>query len=119
MISSLVRSNNQLRDEVVHEQMLIERDILYVPDFVINAGGLINVANELEGYNQERALSQAREIYDVIRDILKLAKANDITPNAAAIQLAEERLRKIGQIKSIYAGESDYAGRLGEMHARR
>ncbi|MCS7212572.1 MAG: hypothetical protein NZ844_13210, partial [Chloroherpetonaceae bacterium] len=112
-------SNNQLRDEVVHEQMLIERDILYVPDFVINAGGLINVANELEGYNQERALSQAREIYDVIRDILKLAKANDITPNAAAIQLAEERLRKIGQIKSIYAGESDYAGRLGEMHARR
>lgn len=112
-------SNNQLRDEVVHEQMLIERDILYVPDFVINAGGLINVANELEGYNQERALSQAREIYDVIRDILRLAKANDITPNSAAIQLAEERLRKIGQIKSIYAGESDYAGRLGEMHARR
>jgi leucine dehydrogenase (EC 1.4.1.9) len=112
-------ANNQLRDETVHEQMLIERDILYVPDFVINAGGLINVANELEGYNKERALSQAREIYDVVGDVLRIARQQNLTPNSAAIHLAEERLRKIGQIRSIYAGESNYAGRLGEMHSRR
>ncbi len=111
-------ANNQLKDELVHEQMLIDRDILYAPDFVINAGGLINVANELEGYNQERALAQAREIYDVIKDILSIAKRKKITPNSAAIHLAEERLAKIGQIKSIYAGHSSYAGRLGEMNSR-
>ncbi len=111
-------ANNQLKDEAIHEQMLLDRGILYTPDFVINAGGLINVANELEGYNQERALSQAKEIYDVIKNILMTAKKMKTTANQAAIHLAEERLAKIGQIKQIYAGKSQYAGRLGEMNLR-
>ena len=53
-------ANNQLREEKADGARLVERGILYTPDFVVNAGGLINVANELEGYNQERALNQAR-----------------------------------------------------------
>jgi leucine dehydrogenase len=111
-------ANNQLKDEAAHEQLLMERDILYAPDFVINAGGLINVSNELEGYNQERALSQVKGLYDVIKNILITAREKNISPNSAAIHLAEERLAKIGQIKQIYAGHSHYAGRLGEMHNR-
>jgi leucine dehydrogenase len=109
-------ANNQLKDEVRHEQMLIDRGILYVPDFVINAGGLINVANELEGYNQERALSQAKGIYDVIKNILRTAKDLKMTPNGASIYLAEERLAKIGHVKQIYASKSNYAGRMGEVN---
>ncbi|MDX2128329.1 MAG: Glu/Leu/Phe/Val dehydrogenase [Chloroherpetonaceae bacterium] len=112
-------ANNQLKDEGFHEQMLIDKGILYVPDFVINSGGLINVANELEGYNRERALSQVKEIYDVIRDILRVAKRDNILPNSAAIALAEDRLQKIGMINNIYAGVSRYNGRLGEMNNHR
>ncbi|MBC8043409.1 MAG: Glu/Leu/Phe/Val dehydrogenase [Rhizobacter sp.] len=108
-------ANNQLADETIHEQQLIDKGVLYVPDFVINAGGLINVANELEGYNQDRALSQARGIYDVIKAIVKLSKEERMTTNSAAVRLAEERLQRIGQIKQIYAGSSGFTGRLGEM----
>jgi leucine dehydrogenase len=108
-------ANNQLADENKHEHELLKRGILYAPDFVINAGGLINVSNELEGYNQDRALTQAAGIYDVIKNILSLARAEKTTSNAAAVKLAEDRLARIGQIKQIYASQSHFAGRMGEM----
>src|SRR5207302_3277116 len=60
-------ANNQLADEEKHSVELAERGILYAPDYVINAGGLINVASELEGYSQPRALKQAENIYDTVR----------------------------------------------------
>lgn len=108
-------ANNQLQDETVHEHMLIDRGIFYLPDFVINAGGLINVANELEGYNRERALSQAKEIYDVILEIAAKAKQKNLTLNSAAILLAKERLEKIGQIKQIYTGNSSSGDRFRDI----
>lgn len=111
-------ANNQLQDEVVHEHMLVDRGILYLPDFVINAGGLINVANELEGYNRERALSQAREIYDVILEIVAKAKQKNLTLNRAAVLIAEERLQKIGELKQIYTGSNGTGERFRETCRR-
>ena len=91
---------------------LVERGILYCPDYVINAGGLINVANELEGYNQKRALSQAAAIHDTIRDILELASDKGIPPFRAANEIAERRIRRMGQVKSTFLGprERKYRG---------
>ena len=109
-------ANNQLDDENVHGQMLIDHDIMYAPDYVINAGGLINVANELEGYNYDRAHEQAERIYDVILDIVNHAEENNIPTYKASNELAEKRLRQIGRIKEIYASNSHYSGRLGELN---
>lgn len=111
-------SNNQLDDENLHGQMLIDRNILYAPDYVINAGGLINVANELEGYNQERAHEQASRIYDVIANIITYSELHNVPTYVASNELAEHRLNQIGRIKSIYASRSEYSGRLGELNRK-
>jgi leucine dehydrogenase len=95
-------ANNVLEDEKVHGRRLMERGILYAPDYVINAGGLINVANELEGYNQERALKQAEGIYDIILKVFEIAKREDIPTNKAADNLALRRIAEIGKIRSVY-----------------
>jgi leucine dehydrogenase len=107
-------ANNQLAEEQKHAQLLIERGILYAPDYAINAGGLINVYNELEGYSQERALKQAEGIYDTILKIFSIAKTERIPTFEASNRLAEQRIRAIGRMKMIYAGKSQFAGRLGE-----
>ena len=111
-------ANNQLDDEAVHGQMLLDRNILYAPDYVINAGGLINVANELEGYNQERAHEQASRIYDVIANIITYSETHKVPTYVASNELAEQRLRQIGRVKSIYASRSEYSGRLGELNRK-
>ena len=107
-------ANNQLADEAKHGQMLIERGIMYAPDYAINAGGLINVYNELEGYSQERALKQAEGIYDTILKIFAISKRDGVPTYEASNRLAEERINAIGRIKTIYAGKSQFVGRLGE-----
>ncbi len=96
-------ANNQLEDEDKHGKMLMDKGILYAPDYVINAGGLINVANELEGYRQDRALKRAEGIYDVIMNVLKTSQDKNIPTNKASDMLAEERLNKIGRIRTIYS----------------
>ena len=111
-------ANNQLLDEKKHMQMLIERKIHYAPDYAINAGGLINVCNELEGYNQEKALKQAEGIYDILKAIFKLAKDEKIPTSVAANRLAEARINRIAKIKHIYASKSEFTGRLGEMNSK-
>lgn len=108
-------ANNQLLDEKKHMKMLVDRKIHYAPDYAINAGGLINVYNELEGYNQERALKQAEGIYDILKAIFKLAREENIPTSDAANRLAEARIQKVAKIKHIYAGKSEFTGRLGEM----
>ena len=107
-------ANNQLANEERHSQALKDRDILFAPDYVINAGGLINVANELEGYSQPRALKQAESIYDVLKKILLLAQERNITTVEASNHVAEERIRAVGATKRIYASKSDFSGRFGE-----
>ncbi len=95
-------ANNQLADPDIHGKELMKREILYAPDYAINAGGLINVYNELEGYNQERALSQAEGIYDILMNIFARAKEEGIPTNVASDILAEERVKSIGELKSFY-----------------
>lgn len=97
-------ANNQLLDEKKHVQMLIERGILYAPDYAINAGGLINVANELEGYSEGRALNQAEGIYDILQQIFRIAREEKVPTSVAANKLAEYRIESIGRIKQIHAG---------------
>ncbi|MGC6470148.1 MAG: Glu/Leu/Phe/Val family dehydrogenase [Flavobacteriales bacterium] len=87
-------ANNQLRDENIHAQLLKDNDILYAPDFLINAGGLINVYSELNGYERENALAQTRRIYDTTLEILKIAEQDDLTTHKAAFKLAQDRINK-------------------------
>ena len=91
-------ANNQLEDDQLGD-LLQEKSILYAPDFVIGAGGLINVVNELEGYNQERALKQASGIYDMLVRILKKAESESISTLEAANRLAQERILQAKRFK--------------------
>jgi leucine dehydrogenase len=93
-------ANNQLAQEQIHGQMITEKGILYCPDYVINAGGLINVYNEMIGYNEEKAFQQLHNIYDTLTEIFARAKHQEITTNEAAKQLAEERIRNARKIKN-------------------
>lgn len=88
-------ANNQLADEERDGRLLDERGILYAPDFVINAGGLINVYNELTGYNRERALRMTRGIYLNLMRVFQIAQRDGVSTNVAAHRVAEERIAKI------------------------
>jgi leucine dehydrogenase len=103
-------ANNVLEDEDVHGAALHERGVLYAPDYVINAGGLINVANELEGYNQERAFKQAEGIYDILVRVFDVAEEQGIETREAADNLARTRIEEIGRVKSFYTA-SAFPGR--------
>ncbi|MGN6476335.1 MAG: Glu/Leu/Phe/Val dehydrogenase dimerization domain-containing protein [Flavipsychrobacter sp.] len=93
-------ANNQLADENVHGPMLVEKGIVYAPDFLINAGGLINVAAELDGYNRERVMGNVEKIYDRTLEIYKLSDTEKVHAQAAAIKLAEKRIADIASVKS-------------------
>lgn len=93
-------ANNQLKDETRHGYMLMDRSITYAPDFLINAGGLINVYNEYQGhYNRKRVFEQAEKIYDTCLNILNLSEKEKISSQEAAIKLSEKRIADIGRIK--------------------
>lgn len=93
-------ANNQLADEEKHGYMLMDKGIIYAPDFLINAGGLINVyAEYLGGYNRERAYKHADKIYDTCLDILNVAENEKIPAQEAAIKLAQERVNAMGKVK--------------------
>jgi leucine dehydrogenase len=95
-------ANNQLEDEARHGQMLIDKGILYGPDFLINAGGLINVYTELHGYNRDIAMARAENIYTVTQDIIRMAKDENIPTYSAANKMAEQRIESIGKISLSY-----------------
>jgi leucine dehydrogenase len=96
-------ANNVLHVEKRHGRMLMDRKILYAPDYVINAGGLLNVANELEGYNQERAYRQAEGIYDIILKVLDTAAREDVPTHRAADNVALRRIAEIGKIRGVWS----------------
>ncbi|MBU7583835.1 MAG: tryptophan dehydrogenase ScyB [Nostoc sp. TH1S01] len=87
-------ANNQLENERLHGQRLIEKGILYCPDYVINAGGIINVYNEMIGYDEDKAFQQVNNIYDTLLKIFGIAHQQGITTNDASKRLAEERILK-------------------------
>jgi leucine dehydrogenase len=90
-------ANNQLKEDR-HGQELHDRGVLYAPDYVINAGGLINVYNELVGYNREVAMRMARGIFANMARLFEISRAQSIPTYLAADRLAEER---IGRVKGL------------------
>jgi leucine dehydrogenase len=95
-------ANNQLEDEVKHGNTLKEKNILYAPDYVINAGGLINVWNELQGYNRSKAMKETENIYNILKNIFKIAKNEDIPTNLASNRLAEKRIELLSNLRRFY-----------------
>ena len=91
-------ANNQLAEER-HGDELDRRGILYAPDYVINAGGLINVYGELNGWSAERAKRKAAEIYQTLCQLFELAKEQGIPTHTAADRLAERRLEQVATLK--------------------
>src|SRR5690606_29586237 len=85
-------ANNQLLEER-HGESLEGRGILYAPDYVANAGGVINVYGELRNWDQERALRKADEIYDTVLTVFEIAKQQGVPPYLAADRLAGQRLK--------------------------
>lgn len=85
-------ANNQLEDENTHGDMLMQKGILYAPDFLINAGGLINVYSEYNGYVREIAFAQTENIYNTVLEIYKKSEEDQINTQLAAIKLAEKRV---------------------------
>ncbi|NRA64968.1 MAG: Glu/Leu/Phe/Val dehydrogenase [Pseudobacteriovorax sp.] len=94
-------ANNQLLDETKHAAMLKERNILYAPDYVINAGGLINVYQELQGYDPEAARKRAAGIYDTLLSIYETADNQGITTLQASDKIADDRINSVGGMKDL------------------
>jgi len=91
-------ANNQLAADR-HAEGLQARGILYAPDYVINAGGLVNVFGEREGWEQDRSLRKAGEIYDTVLRIFERADADGVPPSVAADRLAEQRLQDVRHLQ--------------------
>ena len=85
-------ANNQLADEVKHGRLLKEKGIAYAPDFLINAGGIINVYAELEGYGKDEIIRKTENIYNTTLDIFNLSEQENITTHRAAFNIAQSRI---------------------------
>ncbi len=93
-------ANNQLDNEQIHGQRLMEKGIVYAPDFLINAGGLINVYREVEGISEARAMELTENIYHTTLDIFDRSAQLKVTTQVAAMQLATARIESIAKLKS-------------------
>lgn len=94
-------ANNQLAHPGV-EKLLDDRGILYAPDYVVNSGGVIQVADELRGFSFERASGKAKHIFDVTRRIFALAGDEGVPPAVAADRLAERRMSDVSRLHGIH-----------------
>ena len=111
-------ANNQLA-EARHGDHLRELGILYAPDYVVNAGGLMNVFVELEGYSPDRAFEKTRKVYDNVKKVFEIAKRDNIGTHTAADRMAQERINTIGKLKQRHPGKSNRAfSTLKEVHNR-
>jgi len=95
-------ANNVLLDEAADGWRIKERGIIHCPDFVINAGGLINVYHEIQGYVRERALADTNKIYDRLLDIFRIADEQDIPAQEAARVYAMQRIEAVQQVRRNY-----------------
>ncbi len=94
-------ANNQLK-ESRHGNIIHEMGIVYAPDYVINAGGVINVADELYGYNRERAMKRVETIYDSLTKIFEISKEENIPTYLAANRLAENRIQRVAKSRKQF-----------------
>lgn len=109
-------ANNQL-EKPEHAKLLQERGILYAPDYVVNAGGLINVYLELEGYSRERAERMTRGIYYNLKKVLEIAEAEGLTTEEATNWMVEERLKKLAHTQTTFQAQRKTV--LSHIHNRR
>ncbi len=94
-------ANNQLENEDTHGRMLFERNILFAPDYLINAGGLISCYSELAGYAPSRSLELAENVYEATRSVIQKSKKDKISTHLAANKIAEERINSIRSINNF------------------
>jgi valine dehydrogenase (NAD+) len=94
-------ANNQLAHEGIEKQ-LQDRGVLYAPDYMVNAGGLIQVADELQGFSFERAKQRAEKIFDTTARVFALAQSEGVPPAVAADRLAERRMTEVGRLRNIW-----------------
>ena len=94
-------ANNQLK-ETRHGDAIHEMGIVYAPDYVINAGGVINVADELYGYNSERAMKKVEQVYNNVERVIEIAKRDNVPTYVAADRMAEERIEKMRRSRSQF-----------------
>ncbi|MCS6967182.1 MAG: Glu/Leu/Phe/Val dehydrogenase dimerization domain-containing protein [Cytophagales bacterium] len=96
-------ANNQLADEQLHGTACMKMGIVYVPDFVINSGGVINIATEIAGsYNQAWAKAKTEEIYDRVLQVLQKAESQRRNAQLVALEMAWQRIQDIARIKATY-----------------
>ena len=96
-------ANNQLAEERKHGEMLKEKGITYAPDFLINAGGVMNCYAEYIGeYKREKVYKQAEKIFDITTNILNTAETQNITTHEAALGLAMQRISAMGKVKLAF-----------------
>jgi valine dehydrogenase (NAD+) len=93
-------ANNQLAHPGI-EKTLQDRGILYAPDYLVNAGGVIQVADEIEGFSMARAKARAARIYDTTKRVFAIADADGVPPAVAADRLAEQRMATVGRLRGI------------------
>ncbi len=98
-------ANNQLATDECGDE-LERRGILYAPDYAVNAGGLMNVSIEFDGYNRERAMRMMRTIYYNLGKIFEIAKRDNIPTYKAADRMGEERIQLIGKIRLPHMGNA-------------
>lgn len=95
-------ANNQLAKEERHGNMCLEKGIIYAPDFLINAGGLMNVYAELVGTSKASTFQKAENIYDTTLDILNKSEREGINTQKAALAIAKRRIEEVGRIKLTF-----------------
>lgn len=95
-------ANNQLKDEQVHGKMLKAKGIIYAPDFLINAGGVINCYAEIDGYDEDRAYSLVDKIYDRTLEIYRVAGDQNITTHEASLRIAQARIDAMVPVNGVW-----------------
>ena len=94
-------ANNQLAHPGI-EKVLDARGIIYAPDYCVNAGGLIQVAGEAQGFSLALAKLRAGQIYDTTRRVFEVAAAEGVPPAVAADRLAERRMADVGRLRGLW-----------------
>ena len=92
-------ANNQLQREEIHGKAVMEKGLIYAPDFALNAGGVINCYSEVAGLSAEWAMDKATGIYSTIEQIVKRSKEENIPTYMIANKMAEERIEAVGKVK--------------------
>ena len=94
-------ANNQLKSDI-HGDIIHEKGIIYTPDYILNSGGVINVADELNGYNHSRAMKKVDTIYNSLTTVFEISNRDNIPTYVAADRMAEERIESVRKSRNQF-----------------